>query len=672
MYEIPVRLSPDSASDRRARFWSDRRFRNHEWRMRPRVRRSRRYLFYAALAIGVCALLAFVGCGASNGVGELKVSQSAIDFGAVALGRTSTAAVLLTNSGTGAVQLSNIVVTGPFVLAGAGSLPRSIAPGATYSFDVQFTPSSAGSAAGQVTVASNITTGGPTTVSLSGLGVSVAAPPTSAVLSGISCSSSSMVGAGADNCFVALNAPAGGNGVTVSLSSSNPAIIVPATVTVPANTTGTGFVANASAVSSTQTGILTASEGGVSESFAVELDAALRTLSASTTQISFGFVATNTSAAQSVVLTSSGTEAVTIDSTSVTGAGFSVPGLALPVALAPGQVLIMNVQFAPVSAGSAAGQLTLTTDNSSGQPIQIGLSGTGAESGGAGGSAAATPGVSSLTCSHASMTGAGVDNCNLTLSAAAPTGGLTVSVASSANAVAVPGSVTVPPGAVSAAFTATAAAVTSSEAATLTATANGSSQSFTLQLNAASVLLSPSPSIVSFGNVSLSALSMQTLTLASTGTEPVTITSAALTGTGFTMTGISTPLTLNPGQSVTVTLEFVPTVAGATSGQLTIATNGTTGGSLVIGLSGTGATPYEVNLTWSAPASSADAVAGYKIYRSLSGTSSYQLVNSGIDTTPKFTDTTVTSGQAYVYYVTSVDGSGVESVPSNAFDVAIP
>jgi fibronectin type 3 domain-containing protein len=48
------------------------------------------------------------------------------------------------------------------------------------------------------------------------------------------------------------------------------------------------------------------------------------------------------------------------------------------------------------------------------------------------------------------------------------------------------------------------------------------------------------------------------------------------------------------------------------------------------------------------------------------------LVNSGIDTTPKFTDTTVTSGQAYVYYVTSIDGSGVESVPSNAFDVAIP
>lgn len=79
-----------------------------------------------------------------------------------------------------------------------------------------------------------------------------------------------------------------------------------------------------------------------------------------------------------------------------------------------------------------------------------------------------------------------------------------------------------------------------------------------------------------------------------------------------------------------------------------------------------------MNLTWGAPASSPDAVAGYKVYRSLSGTSSYQLLNASVDTTPMFSDTTVTSGQAYVYYVTSVDGSGVESVPSNAFDVAIP
>jgi fibronectin type 3 domain-containing protein len=66
-------------------------------------------------------------------------------------------------------------------------------------------------------------------------------------------------------------------------------------------------------------------------------------------------------------------------------------------------------------------------------------------------------------------------------------------------------------------------------------------------------------------------------------------------------------------------------------------------------------------------------VAGYNVYRSLSGASAYQLLNSGTSLmATTFTDTTVEDGQAYVYYVTSVDGSGVESTPSNAFDVTIP
>jgi hypothetical protein len=138
------------------------------------------------------------------------------------------------------------------------------------------------------------------------------------------------------------------------------------------------------------------------------------------------------------------------------------------------------------------------------------------------------------------------------------------------------------------------------------------------------------------------------------------------------MSGISPPLTLNPGQSVTLSLEFVPSLAGAASGQIAIASTATTGGSMVIGLTGTGAIPYLVDLTWDAPASSPDAVTGYNVYRSLSGTTSYQILNTGVNTATTFTDSTVASGQAYVYYVTSVDGSGVESVPSNAFGVTIP
>jgi hypothetical protein len=270
------------------------------------------------------------------------------------------------------------------------------------------------------------------------------------------------------------------------------------------------------------------------------------------------------------------------------------------------------------------------------------------------------------------MTGSGAETCDLTLSAAAPTNGLVVTLVSSNGAVSVPAGVMIPNGANSGGFTANAAAVTTAQVATLTATANGGSQSFAIQLNAAGALLTPSQASISFGNISLTALGTQSLSLVSTGTLPVTISAAVLTGSAFTMAGVSIPVTLNPGQSITLQLEFVPTIAGSATGQIAITSNATGGGIMAIPLSGTGEVPYQVNLAWDAPASSADAVAGYNIYRSISGISSYQLVNYAVNAATTFTDTTVENGQSYVYYVTSVDGSGVESAPSNAYDVAIP
>jgi len=678
MYEVPVRFSSDARSDRERVFWSDSRFGKNEWRTRPRVKRSRRYLMYAGLLVGLCVLLAFVGCGSTSGIGELKATASGINFGPVTVGQASSATVSFVNSGAGAVQVSSVSVSGqPFKFMGPTAFPLTVAVGSTYSFQVEFSPSATGSAAGQVTVVSNVTTGGMPTVSLAGIGVQAGpSPATSAVLSGISCSNSSMVGAGTDNCFVALNTAAGSGGLTIDLTSNSTAVTVPATVTVPANTTGVGFTAKVAAVGSSQSTVLTASEGGTSESFALELNAALRILSASSGHVSFGYVALNSPTTQSLILTSSGTESVTISATSLTGSGFSVSGLAFPVVLNPGQVVVLNLQFDPAAAGSATGQLTITTNASSGNAMVIGLSGTGAASsggGGGGGGSGAAPVLTALSCGSASMTGSGTDACYVTLSGAAPAAGVTVALASSSTAVTVPNSVTVPGGAVSAGFAATAAAVTTNQTATLTATASGTAQTFAVQLNPAGAFLSVSQATIAFGNVSLNALGTQTLTLASTGTLPVTVNTAVLTGAGFTMSGITLPVVLNPGQSVTMALEFVPSVAGAATGQLTITSNATTGGTMAIPVSGTGAVPYEVNLAWDAPASSADAVAGYNVYRTLSGASSYQLLNSGASlTATTFTDTTVEDGQVYVYYVTSVDGSGVESVPSNAFDVTIP
>ncbi len=184
--------------------------------------------------------------------------------------------------------------------------------------------------------------------------------------------------------------------------------------------------------------------------------------------------------------------------------------------------------------------------------------------------------------------------------------------------------------------------------------------------------LTVSAASLNFGSVNVNTAATQPLTLTSTGTSPVTINSATLTGAVFT-TVQSFPVVLNPSQSLTFQVQFEPTTAAAFTGQLTISSNSTTGSPALVALSGTGATPvaHEVDLSWNAPVSSPDPVAGYNIYRA-TGSGSLVLINSSPDLVLTYVDNTVTSGNTYSYVAKSVDLSGVESVPSNEITVTIP
>jgi len=204
------------------------------------------------------------------------------------------------------------------------------------------------------------------------------------------------------------------------------------------------------------------------------------------------------------------------------------------------------------------------------------------------------------------------------------------------------------------------------------------SKSFALQLNAPGTTstgptLTISPTSVAFGNVTVNTATTLPVTLTSTGTTPVTINSAALTGTGYTMSGATFPVTLNPNLAVTLEVQFDPTATGAAAGQLSIQSNSSTNATAVISLSGTAGTViHQVDLSWDAPSSSADPIVGYNIYRSPGGSSTYQLVNSSVDSQTTYVDSTVQTGLTYDYYVESVDPAGVESVPSNEVAATVP
>jgi fibronectin type 3 domain-containing protein len=130
---------------------------------------------------------------------------------------------------------------------------------------------------------------------------------------------------------------------------------------------------------------------------------------------------------------------------------------------------------------------------------------------------------------------------------------------------------------------------------------------------------------------------------------------------------------LTTGQKVTLGVQFDPTTTGLANGQLTVNSTSSTGGTALIPLSGTGiVASYAVNLSWDAPTSSPDPVAGYEVYRAPSGSTMYQLLNSSVETATNYSDTTVEDGLSYDYIVESVDASGNESAPTSPVAVSIP
>ena len=82
--------------------------------------------------------------------------------------------------------------------------------------------------------------------------------------------------------------------------------------------------------------------------------------------------------------------------------------------------------------------------------------------------------------------------------------------------------------------------------------------------------LAVNPSPVSFGSVQFGNSVSQSAFLSNTGNSSLTISQATVSGTGFSFSGLSMPLTLAPGQAVSVATTFTPQSSGSTNGSLSL------------------------------------------------------------------------------------------------------
>lgn len=397
-------------------------------------------------------------------------------------------------------------------------------------------------------------------------------------------------------------------------------------------------------------------------------------LTLSSTALDFGSVSVNTPSTQTLTLTSAGTASVRVDSVDVSGAGFSVSGGSLPATLAPGQSLPLQITFNPSAAGAVTGNLTIASAART-RNLAVSLSGTGV-----------APTTAQLTVSPTSLAfGSTGISSTLTRPVVLTSSG---SAALTINSVVASGPgfsvsswkypLTLNPGqsqTLQVSFDPTTAG---SAVGSLTITSNSAAAATTtIALDgsgaAANPVLSLSTTTLAFGSVSVGTPLSSPLILTSSGTSPVTVSAATLSGTGFSMSGATFPVTLNPGIAITLQVQFDPTAASSYSGNITISSNSTNGASATVNLTGTGAaTQHHVVLNWTAPANSPVPVVGYNIFRAPSGSSSFQVLNASPDTSTTYTDSVVSSGATYIYYVESVDSAGVQSSPSNHITVVVP
>jgi hypothetical protein len=624
------------------------------------------------------------GQGALNG--NLFVSASNLSFGNVTVNSTTTQELTLTSTGTSPVTVNSASIAGTGFTIVGGSFPVTLNPTQSMTLQVQFLPTSAGAATGQINISDDSITGSMAVVALSGMGTAAAPPPADPQLT----VSTSTLGFGS----VKVNS-ATTQVITLTSTGTSPVTVNSASITGKGFTIAGGsfpVTLNPTQSVALQAQFLPTSAGAATGEITISSNsimggttivalsgtgstAANPQLSISAASLSFGSVTVNSAATQVLTLTSTGTSPVTVNSASITGAGFTIMAGSFPVTLNPTQSAAVQVQFLPTSAGAAAGQIIINSGSTGGGTTSVALNGTG--------TTATNPqlSVGATSLSFGSVTVSSATTQVITLTS---TGTSAVTV----NSVSIKGvGFSIVAGSFPATlnpsqsmtlqiqFLPTSAGTATGQITISSNSTNGSAAVVILSGTAiaANPQLTVSATNLSFGSVTVSNAITQSVTLTSTGTSPVTVNSASITGADFSILGGSFPLTLNPTQSATLQVQFLPTSVGSVTGQIAISSNSTNGSMATVTLSGTGvAGIHSVSLSWDPPSSSPDPVVGYNIYRSIGSSGPFQLINSSPDAQTKYVDSTVVSGNTYNYYAKSVDASGIESTQSNEIAVSIP
>jgi hypothetical protein len=532
------------------------------------------------------------------GAGVLSPSATAVSFGSIAVGTTAAQSLTVTNTGLGAATISAATLTGAGFTVIGGNPSGSIAVGQSSTVQIQFAPTAAGAITGSLTIVSDASNS-PLVIAITGTGTQTGLTMTPSALTfgnvvvGQSGTQSvKLTNSGSSNLTINL-ATAAGNGFGMS------GLSLPTTLTAGQSLSFNAQFAPTAAGAAT--GSITFTDNAPGSPQVVSMVgtgvATSATLIASPGSVAFGSVATGSNGQQLITLTNTGNASATISAISTSGTGFSATGLSTPLTLAVNASTTFTAHFAPTTVGAVAGSIAIAS-TASNPTVSIALSGTGAQ-----GNLSANPAsisfggllVGASASVSVTLTNSGTSSVAISQGSASGTGfsmtGLATPLTLNAGQ--------------STSFSAKFSPTTSGSATGgISIVSNAPGSPLVIALSGSGTATQPqltiNPASVAFGSVSVGSSGTQTVTLTNAGNAALTVTAASPSGTGFSMSGASMPMTINAGSSASFSALFTPSSAGAATGSIAIASNAP-GSPATIALSGTG-TQAQLNATPSSAA----------------------------------------------------------------------
>jgi len=529
---------------------------------------------------------------AVNPAPQIALNTASVQFGTVTVGSTGKSSMTISNAGTADLTVSLISLAGAeFGISGIAT-PKTIAAGTSATATLTFQPTLAGAASGILTITSNDPATPTATVSLNGTGSTAATAQLQASPNSLSFGNV-VVGGSSSQIITITNT--GTAGIMIGAITVTGAGISGSGVTTPLflnpSATATVDLTFAPTTPGSITGNLTVSSNASGSPLTIPVSGTgtQAGLTISPGSGAFGSVVDGQIKTQSFTLTNTGSGPLTISQFAVSGAAYSINGLATPATVAAGGSATFNAVFAPTTAGTLNGTVTVTS-NAPNSPANIGLSGTGVAA-----TIALSANPTSLTFGNVSTGSSSSKSVTLTNSG---TSNVTISqvtvnaVDTTTSGITLP--VTLTPGqtqSMTVTFSPKKEETVSSDITV--STTQGSSAVVAMSGAGTQANLNLIPTSANLGNAAVNSSSSQTILVSNTGNAVLTITQANVSGAGFSTSGLTLPLSINPGLSSTFNVVFQPAAAGPVSGSLSLISNAPTSPTAV-SLSGTGVAATEL------------------------------------------------------------------------------